>query len=79
MYSQTPQKRLLPPWFIYGNIVPLFRGAELPDTFYSIAYIYEESPYLVIYVTKNYFTVSGRLRKGYCRRDLFTNQRHKRH
>jgi hypothetical protein len=36
----------------------LFRGAELPDTFYSIAYIYEESPCLVTYVTKNCFTVS---------------------
>jgi hypothetical protein len=43
------------------DIVPLFRGAELPDTFYSIAYIYEESPCLVTYVTKNYFTVSVKL------------------
>jgi hypothetical protein len=34
----------------------LFRGAELPDMFYSIAYIYEESPCLVTYVTKNYFS-----------------------
>jgi hypothetical protein len=46
--------------FVLGK-AKLFRGAELPDTFYSIAYIYEESPCLVTYVTKNYFTVSVKL------------------